>query len=269
MMDEQCDGVTQQKLVDYANQGGKLILAGRMCKEDFDHVPCTILKTALGLAEIKTDPPFTQVLINAFDHTDVPVSFVESYSGEFDDVFATRENGEVVGFVRTMGRGKVMMLGAALTANALDDIDVFKQMAQKMDGPSPFTLSDWMDMRLSRGEKGSFLFVNNYQDDPVETTVDYRGRDLLGGNVVSLPARRGTILPIEWKLSEGITIHYVTSEINEISITDTTVALKTDQKEFSAEFTLNGYYCDGSTLVKDQRVRLHSADGVIVLQKDK
>lgn len=269
MMDKQCDAVTQQKLADYANQGGKLILAGRMCEEDFDHVPCTILKTALGLAEIKTDPPFTQVLINAFDHTDVPVLFVESYSGEFDDVFATRENGEVVGFVRTMGKGKVMMFGAALTANALDDIDVFKQMAQRMDCPTPFTLSDWMDIRLSRGEKGSFLFVNNYQDDPSETRVEYQGKDLFGGNVVSLPARRGAILPVEWKFHEGITIHYVTSEINDISVTDTMVTLKTDQMEFSAELTLNGYRCDGSALVRDQRVKLHTTDGMIHLQKDK
>lgn len=273
MMDKQCDAATQQKLVDYAGQGGRLMLAGRMCVEDFDHAPCTILKTALGLEEIKTDPPFTQTLINAFSHTDVPVSFVESYSGEFDDVFATREDGEVVGFIRTIGRGRVMIFGAALTANALDDIDIFKQMAQRMDVPSPFALSDWMDARISRGENSSFLFLNNYQDDPLETTVEYDGKMLLGGNTVSLPARRGTILPVDWKLNQDVMLHYATSEITEKIDNGSTMMLKTEQKEFSAELTLVGYHCDGSTFVSSsaggQRVKLHAMDGVIFLQKNK
>jgi beta-galactosidase len=273
MMDKQCDAAAQQRLVDYADQGGKLILVGRICTEDFNHIPCTTLKTALGLEEIKTDTPFTQAYINAFNYHDIPVHFSESYSGEFDEVFATRTTGEVVGFIRKMGKGKVMMFGAAMTANTLDDLDVVEQMAMKMGCPSPFTLSDWMDVRLSRGENGSFLFINNYQDDPLETTIEYEGKMLFDGIAVGLPARSGAILPLDWKLNPEVTIHYVTSEITERMENDTTITLKTEHNEFSAELTLTGYHCDGSIIISTsadgQRVELHSTDGVIFLQKNK
>jgi hypothetical protein len=61
---------------------------------------------------------------------------------------------------------------------------------------------------------------------------------------VVLPARRGLILPIEWQLSNDVTIHYVTSEINEITEDGSTITLKTAQEDFFAEFTLSGYSCD-------------------------
>lgn len=271
LMDKQCDAATQQKLVDYADQGGKLIIIGRMCVEEFNHAPCTILKTALGLDEIHTDPPFTQALISAFTHHDVPVQFLESYSGEFDDVFATRPNGEVVGFVKKMGMGKVMLFGAAMTSNTLDDLDVFKQMAQQMECPSPFTMRDWADVRLSRGEKGSFLFINNYQDDPVETTVQYNEALLLGGHAVSLPARSGVILPIDWKFNNDITLHYVTAEVTDIVVDERTVTFKAAQREFIAELTLLDYQCENAVVTDIQasaeRVQLHATNGQLVLQR--
>ena len=58
MMDKQCDAKVQQKLVDYINNGGKLILAGRLCTLDFKRQECTILKDAIGIRQIKGDLPF-------------------------------------------------------------------------------------------------------------------------------------------------------------------------------------------------------------------
>lgn len=80
MMDKQCDAAVQQKLADYAQQGGRLVLVGRMCTETFEHAPCTILPDALGIDRIDSDPPFTPASIRAFEHRDIPVSFLETYS---------------------------------------------------------------------------------------------------------------------------------------------------------------------------------------------
>ena len=46
----------------------------------------------------------------------------------------------------------------------------------KMDCPSLFKFSNWVDIRLSQAENGSFLFIYSYQDDPVETTVEYENK---------------------------------------------------------------------------------------------
>jgi beta-galactosidase len=271
MMEKQCNADTQQKLVDYVNQGGKLILAGRMCVEDFNGAECTILRDAIGINQINGDLPFVSSLINVLNYQDVPVSFLETYSGKFDEVFATRENGDIAGFIKFMGKGKVMMFGAAMAANTLDDLDIVHQMAMKMDCPSPFILSNWADVRLSRGENGSFLFINNYQDDLVETTIEYKEEVMFGGNSVLLPARSGLILPIDWRLNKDVKIHYVTSEIVEIADDGSTIIIKTAQDEFFAEITLQGYRCEQSSTVKKtaetQRIRTHGKDGVIVLRK--
>ena len=267
MIEKQCPAEVQQKLVEYVQQGGNLILIGRMCVED-SHTSCTILKDALGIEQIVGDSPFVSNSIHAFDYRDVPVSFLETYVGEFDEVFATRENGEAAGFVKSMGKGKLMMLGAALAANTLEDLDIVHQMALKMDCPPLFSLDNWADVRLSRGENGSFLFMNNYQDDPVETTIEYENETLFGGHAVVLPARRGLILPVDWQINPAVLIHYVTSEIVEITEDGATLTLKTAQTEFFAEMTLSRNRCDHAVPIDSQRFILHGKDGMIVIRKD-
>ena len=279
LMEKQCHGATQQKLVDYVRRGGKLILVGRMCVEDFHHRACTILKDALGIKHIKGDLLFAARSITAFDHHDVPVSFLETYSprkgdtdaerlGEFDEVLAARESGEVVGFLQGLGAGQVLVFGAAVPADTLEDLDIVHQMAIKMGCPPLFQLSDWADVRLSRGENGSFLFVNNYQDDPVETTIACAGTPLFGGTPVHVPARRGLILPLDWQLREGVTIHYATAEITGITEDGSTLTLRTRPDEFVAEMSLSGYYCDHPT-TEGQRVSVQGKDGVIRLTRSR
>ena len=114
--------------------GGKLILVGRMCEEEFNHNPCTLLRDAIGVQNIhpvKTDLSFTHNLIQAFEQDDIPVSYLETYIGDFDDVFATH-NGTTVGFIKTLGQGKVMLLGASLAANTLEDLDIFHQLVGRL-----------------------------------------------------------------------------------------------------------------------------------------
>lgn len=270
MMEKQCDAATQQKLVDYVRQGGRLVLVGRLCKETFDHTPCTILQEAIGIQCLHSDPPFASASIQAFTYRDVPISFQETYSGDFDEVFATSVEGQPVGFVKQLGRGQVMVFGAALAANTLEDLDILHQMANRMGCLPLFTLSDWADVRLSEGENGSFLFVNNYQDDPIVTTIVTGEVPLLGGHSLTLLARRGVILPLDWRLKPGILIHYLTSEVIDVFDEGTQLTLRTDQDEFFAEVSLTGYQCDESLILQridKQRLKLQGKHGLIRLAK--
>jgi beta-galactosidase len=267
MMDKQCDAATQHKLAGYVRGGGRLILVGRMCEETFDGEPCTILPEAIGIQHIVSEKPFARAHICAFHHRDVPVSFLETYSGDFDEVFALSAEGRPVGFIKQVGKGQAMVLGAALAAVTLEDLDVFHQMALKMRCRPLFTTSEWADVRLSAGEQGSFLFVNNYQDDPIETRVACDGAPLFGGNPISLAARSGLILPLDWHARPGVTLHYATSEIAGIVENETALTLRTAQREFWAELTLAGYCCEqaGQETVAPNRIRLRGTDGMIVL----
>ena len=272
MIDRRCNPAVQQKLVEYARQGGRLILVGRMCSDDFNHQPCTILKNALGIQGIESDTPFTRNLVNAFGYTDIPVSFMETYTGDFEEVFARHLDGRIVGFTRRIGLGEVMMFGAALPADTLDDLDLVHQMGLRMGCQPLFHADPWVDVRISRGENGSFLFISNYQDDPVQSRLGYDQIQLFSGNPVQIPARRGVVLPLDWWINQDVLIHYITSEIIEINTDDEIIEIKTALNEFTAELTLIGFSCDGSVQVEEssiaRRVRVQARNGVIRLQRN-
>jgi beta-galactosidase len=272
MMDRQCDATTQKKLVEYVQQGGKLVIIGRMCLEQFDHTPVTLLRDALRITDVQSDPHFVVATIQAFNHRDVPVSMLETYTGEFDEIFATTHDHRTVGFIQSIGSGKVLFLGASISITSLDDVDLLEQMAQNMGCPQLFSLSDWVDIRMSCGDRGNFLFVNNYQDDPITTTVEEEGKPLFGGTPITLAARTGLILPIEWEVKPGIVVNYTTAEIRDVHGDKDSFTLKTNQLNFTAELTLNGYHCDQAEVLETEhgktRVRLQSRDGQIILSKD-
>lgn len=269
MSERRCEAATQQKLVDYVRAGGRLVLIGRLCLEDGDGRPCTLLRDALGLTAVQSDPPFTPSHIDAFGYTDIPVSFVETYRGTFERVIATRRD-ETVGCIQALGRGQILVFGAALEANTLEDLDLLHRMALEIGCPPAFVLSEWADVRLSQGERGSFLFVNNYQDDPIETRIAWQGQPLFGGNAIRLPARQGAILPLNWQVAEGVTLHYVTAEVRRVERRPAALTLWLAQENFVAELSLIGWDCPGAQSVPGSvppRRLLQGRDGQIGLHK--
>ncbi len=263
MIERQCPLEVQQKLVEYVQSGGRLVLIGRLPVEDFEHQPATLLKEALGIRAVETRKPRAREEIKIFEYPHVPVEFLETYRGEFEEVFARDKSGNTVGFFRTVGRGKVMMLGAALPANTLEDIDLVHQIALRMGIEPLFTTTEWVDVRLSEGENGSFLFINNYQDDPVETLIGFGGKPLFGGSSLRLEARRGLILPLDWQLGNGIVLHYLTSEVSKVSRAANEIVLFTEPAHFTAEISLpTGWDCPtGELLATNGSLRRVRVDG--------
>ncbi len=268
MVERACDAAVQAKLAAYVRQGGRLVLVGRLCQEDFDHRPCTLLADALGITRIVGGEPFRTESISAFGYTDVPASFVEAYEGRFAEVVATRSDGGIVGFVQTLGRGQALVFGASLAANTLDDLGIVWRMAERMGCLSPFGLSDWVDVRLSAGPNGRFLFLNNYQDDPITTTVTLDGNPLFDGHAITLPPRRGFILPLDWRLRPGVLIHYLTAEPIDVREENGRLILCTDPPEYVASLRLRGYRSDPGLVARheeDGRLHLRGHEGVLVL----
>lgn len=267
MMEKQCDAATQQKLADYIRWGGKLVLIGRMCEETFDQEPCRILADAIGITQIESDPAFSVAQIAVCGYQDVPVSFMERYHGTFDEVLATSAAGDVVGFVKRVGAGEALVLGAALAANTLEDLDILHRMANRIGCPALFEMTEWADVRLCAGESGSFLFVNNYQDDALELVIGSGGAAWFGGHAIALPARRGAILPLEWQAHAGVLIHYLTAEVIDLRHEDGRIVIQVAQQIFHAELTLSGYRCADGVVeqVGAGRIRVQGSDGMLTL----
>lgn len=232
MLDLSCPVPVQQKLVDYVRAGGRLVVVGRLTPEG-------PLARALDVRSIVTDPPFTPRTINAFGYRDIPATFVQTCDGDFAEVFATGD-GAAVGFTKTIGQGLLMVLAAAFPANTLEDLDVLAQMADRMGCPPAFSLDEWADVSLSRGPAGDFLFINHYGDDPLETTVTYRGVPLFDGHPIRLPARSGAILPLNWQVRPDVVVHYATAEVTAVRQEGSDLILTFAQPHFYVEVTAAG-----------------------------
>lgn len=271
MLDQQCDAAVQQKLVEYVRGGGRLIVVGRLCDETFAHESCTILRDALGVQTVTRPPTRTQTRIQVFDQRDIPASFVETYGGTFDEVFATDDAGGTVGFIQRSGAGSALVLGAAFDTYNPADLAVFDRIASRMGCASLFTLSDWADVRLSEGENGRFLFVSNYQDDPIETTIAQGERPLFGGHALTLAARRGLIVPLDWRVRPGVRITYLTAEVTAVIEDGPRLTIRTEPAAFQAEIDLDGYRrAEGRDCqpLGGGRFRVSGTDGVIELVRE-
>lgn len=272
MLDKQCDPPVQRKLVEYVRGGGKLVVVGRLPETDFDHAPCTLLQETLGVEIVRRDPPFTPTTIQIYDDPSVPISFLEAYAGAFDEVFAATSDGQTVGFVKRLGAGEMVMLGAALTADTLEDIGIVDRIAARMGCAPAFTLSDWADVRVSEGENGFFVYANNYQDDPIETVITSDNVALFGGAPIHIPARRGVILPLNWRVKPGVTVHFLTSEVTGVTEINGRLTLTTALPAFTADLRLDGWHCDESLIVgrgDDGRVTVRGQGGVLILERVK
>lgn len=236
-----CSATVQHKLVGYLQAGGKLALVGQMCREDADQAPCTVLADALGITGVQPGAVDQHTVLTVLGHDDVPVGFYETYGGSFDEVIATDRAGRTVGFAQRVGQGQALVLGTAVGAFTLDDLDLVTQMARRLDCPTPFALSEWVDVRLSRGPSGSFLYLNNYQDDPIETTVAHRGQALFNGRAVHVPARQGVILPLEWQAGSGVSIGFATSEIVAAEVAADSIRLATALPAATVAITAPGF----------------------------
>ncbi len=256
MLDLSCDPETEAQLLAYLQAGGSLVLVGRLNPEG-------LLARSLGLRLLATDAPFTSRRIEAFGQ-DIPASFVQTWDGADTDVFATCD-GAAVGLERALGAGRLVLLSAAFPIINLDDLAVFEALARRVGCAADFALSAWADVRLNRGPAGNFLFINHYGDDPLETTITYRGVALFDGHPVTLPARSGAILPLDWRIRPDLILHYATAEVLAVQEDAAGLTLTLAQPQGWVALTAPGYTCPGAERSPDGRWHIRFTQGQIRL----
>jgi len=229
MIHDRCPRKVQEKLIDYAKNGGRLILIGHIPVKDENDEPCVILKEDLSISSI--DKP-SEDKMDAFGYTDIPVGLIQSVKGTFDEVFAWTKSKQVVGFKKNLEKGSVTFMGAALSTNCLDDLDVYQKISDLVGMKSSFESFEWIDMRILKGPQGSFICLNNYSDDPWNDTLSYKGKTLMGERPFELPARSGLICPFDLKLNKDLIIGYATVEL---------CGFEEDKNRIVLQFSKDGY----------------------------
>lgn len=225
------DAPVQQKLLDYVNNGGKLILQPIMPTKDFNQNDCTILIDGLGIS-IKDRSDWQFIDVEDIDN----IGSVYSQSFNVTEGFAHREGRpqEIVGYKQTVGKGEIVVFGVGFLCEHDYKIEAHGRVARQAGLEALVKTDAWLNIQVRRGEKGTFLFINNLEDYAKTSTFNYKNEQLFDGKPLTLPMRSGLILPINWQVSEDLRVLYSTAEVTNKVVTDekTVLDIKANGEEW-------------------------------------
>ncbi|MFB1050995.1 beta-galactosidase [Paraliobacillus sp. JSM ZJ581] len=206
------DAEVQQKLADYMEDGGNLVLYPVIPTKDLNGHSCTILKDYIDVSIIDHKPGFIR-----FEEIDsIQVTRMEMYEVS-SRAFAWSEGEEEhpVAFEKHLGKGKLIMFGVAMDIDFQYKLEVYRKLAEKINVRSSFTVTkDQLDVSVRTiNEKQYFLFVHNFDDYNKSSVLKYKGQTLLEGREVTVPRRSGLMLPFQIDIIEGLRLNWGTAEI--------------------------------------------------------
>ncbi|MBN2504902.1 MAG: beta-galactosidase [Bacilli bacterium] len=213
---------SQRILVDYIENGGKLFLYPRIPIKNLTDESCTLLKDYIGVDIVKDS--FGRVKILEEDS----VNCHKAQVYDVDSGFATMDLDEtkVTGFSKEIGKGEVVVFGMQIRSDwdYIDDIMV--DVLAKIGVTPTVNTEEWLQIMIRKGKKGSFVFINNFEEFDKESVI-YSGKEkLFGGAKLFLPMRRGVILPLDWQVDRNLTIKYSTAEVSDLDISDSMISIR-------------------------------------------
>ncbi|WP_226536116.1 beta-galactosidase [Fictibacillus halophilus] len=235
---EWMDEHIQQKLVNYLENGGRLILFPTIPIKTMKNVPCTILKDYIGVT-VKGHKSHGFAKIGEMDN--IPVQRQELYdieSGAF--AWAEDDDQSVIAFEKPLGKGKLVMFGIGMDHNFYYQNDTIVHLARRAGIESRFQLEEELDITVrTHPETGSFIFIQNFDEFKKKTTIHYKGEPLFAGKELVIPQRMGLMLPVDVPLTDDLTISYGTGEIynTEHDQNKLQLAIKITQPEEEFVFT--------------------------------
>lgn len=209
----------QQKLVRFAREGGSLFLYGMMPTMDMEGNPCTVLKDALEIGEITSYRSEFGFWLSAQPvgllegSAEVTVWQAETYRVDgCEPLMVTAHSRETTAFVKSLGHGKVLMLGTPYICH----LENYRKMMACL-GVSPALSEDGeyggIFMTAMKGEnRERYLHMMNLDGFDKHVHVTFEGAPLFGGRALRIASRRALMLPLEMEL-DGRFLEYATCEI--------------------------------------------------------
>jgi beta-galactosidase len=251
---DEMDGKDQQVLVDYLQSGGNLVLYPAMPDREMNQQPCTLLRDAIGInpAGIETiDSPLIDILGNQ----DIKCANPQVIFSEVDlhgaEVIARTIRGNVCGFVKPVGTGRLLYLGTWLGFDTEGHRAVYQDMLEQSGAHLKMSDSDNPNLsvreRFSEDSKG-VLFVGNYYNEDQTGSIRYThpkdGSQVsipYGGEPGHWPPLYGIITPVCLDILPGLTLLHCTSDLLSVSINKDCVEFTLiGDRDLTGEMVLEG-----------------------------
>jgi len=238
---------SQRKLVNYVKNGGKMIISPLLPTKDLNNKECTILIDEL---QIEIDHRKDWQSINILDLDNVISMYTQSY--HVPSGFAVRENTQdIVGFAKNIGLGKIVVFGAGILSEHDYKIEAYGLVAKQLELESIVKTDDWLNISVRKGLNGTFIFINNLDEYEKQSTFTYKNKILFDGKVLTIPMRKGLILPIDWRINDQIIVKYATCEF-------------ISKEEDSNKVTLKALAIDEEWIVIETPYEIEVASGNII-----
>ncbi|MGM0805704.1 MAG: beta-galactosidase [Bacillota bacterium] len=218
------DSAIQEKLVNYLNTGGKILLYGEVPLFDMEGKDCTILADALGVTYkgISRDGHGNYLSIYgdnwASAQPEIRSGFVQRFEvgPNVTPIFRVYGSDDVCGFESEVGNGRAIVIASFYRC----DLPFFKTALERLGSRAKLThdcphhgifMTSTVD---TEGER--FLHLLNLDGFDKEFTVYEDGVALLGGRKLLLQSKDGVMLPMNLAVG-SVKIAYATAEITGVS----------------------------------------------------
>ena len=211
---------TQQRLADYARNGGTLVIFPGIPRYDLDFHPCRILADALG---IQATPPLASSRVYMPGVQDAPVnSPVIGLKAPHSRQLARTASGDAVGLEIRIGRGRVRFFGFDFRYTSEEHPSLLAAMIGDIPPADP-------DLRVGgdiyaaarRLQDEYFVFTGNFHRAPrTADCIVLRRRDgsTLDIGPLRLPPLTGLILPVDHRIGRGVRLLFAHAELLECKV---------------------------------------------------
>lgn len=207
---------SQQKLVDYMHNGGKLFLYPRIPIKDLTDIPCTILKDAIDVTILEDS--YTRVHVLKEDSVNCHRAQVYDVKEGFASL--DLDHSEITGFHKTIGSGEIIVFGMAIKSDWDYIDDIVYDVLQLFDIKQTASSDEWLQISKRESADGAFYFIHNFEEFEKVTPIYVDNQPLFDGYNVRLPMRHGVIYPVNWIVTDCLKVVYGTVEVMEKIITD-------------------------------------------------
>jgi len=221
----------QQTLVDYAFNGGHLVIFPNLPDREMSQKLCTILRDAISISPVGTES-IDSPLVDLYDLKDIKCANPQMIYAENsligDEIIARTIRGSVCGFEKKFGGGALIHLGTWLGFDTEGHKPAYLELLNRSGARLRRSHSgnENMTVRQRFTEEGrAMLFIGNYFNEdhvgkimyshPVtgeEVTIPY------AGTPTCWPALYAVLTPVGIDIAPGLKMLHCTSDILDISV---------------------------------------------------
>jgi beta-galactosidase len=192
----------QRRLAAHVEDGGGLLLLGRVPERDLSGEPCTVLADTLGIKAGDLAWGSSHYYPSVVAHgwaapwPETRVGWRQEVVAEAGETVLTDVDGVVCGVEVTAGAGRAIVLSAELPSDA----GLFRRALERLGATPGLELSAEVPgafvTTTRTGDGQRMLHVTNISGHTNPTTVSLDGTPLAGGEALHLPPRSGHLLAL-------------------------------------------------------------------------